>query len=56
MTTLHLSHKKIEKHGLKKYVKVVSKFKKKHYQMKILLVKCIKIFLIHIFLIFKIFK
>jgi hypothetical protein len=29
MTTLHLSHKKIEKHGLKKYVKVVSKFLKK---------------------------
>jgi len=45
-----------EKCGLKKYVKVVSKYKLKnmHHQMKSLLVKCIEIFLIYIFKILKV--
>jgi hypothetical protein len=52
MTTLHLSHRKNEKCGLKKYVKVVSKykFKIKHHQMKNLLLKCIETFQIYIYI------
>jgi hypothetical protein len=58
MITLHLSHIKNEKCGLKKYVKVVSKLKLKNkaYEMKNLLVKCIETFLAYISLIFKILK
>jgi hypothetical protein len=42
MTTLHLSHTKNEKCGFKKMPKYGQKiFKKKHPQMKNLLMKCI---------------
>jgi len=58
MTTLRLSRRENEKCGIKKYIKVVSKLKLKikHHQMKNRLMKCIEIFLIYIFLIFKILK
>jgi hypothetical protein len=56
MMTLCLSHIENEKCGLKKYVIVISKLKLKigHRKMNNLIVRCIEIFPIQFFFIFKI--